>query len=58
MTGKVVDKGAEIMMKLDQVQNHVQEKTESEGFEPSNQLPSCILSKDVHSATLPTLHKI
>ena len=29
---------------------------EREGFEPSDQLPSRILSKDVHSATLPSLH--
>ena len=28
---------------------------EREGFEPSDQLPSRILSKDVHSATLPSL---
>ena len=30
---------------------------EREGFEPSDQLPSRILSKDVHSATLPSLQE-
>ena len=30
---------------------------EREGFEPSDQLPSRVLSKDVHSTTLPSLQK-